>query len=69
MKKMQGQLEMDLPELDRPRWRVRGYLPDGEKLSGLFDDKNDAEYFKNQLEYVCLFSGIKARFQVEQDKK
>ena len=68
MKKLEGQLEMSLPELERPRWRVRGFFPDGEKLSSPFDDKKDAEQFKNDLAYVCLASNVKAFFKVEQEK-
>lgn len=62
------QLELSLPELERPRWRVRGYFPDGEKLSGPFDDEKDAESFKNELEHVCLTSNVRAFFKVEQEK-
>ena len=69
VKKAGEQLELSLPELNRPRWRVRGYFPEGEKLSGPFDDKKDAENFKNELVYVCLASNVRAFFQVEQEKE
>ena len=68
VKKQEGQLELPLPELERPRWRVRGYFSDGEKLSSPFDDKKDAESFKNDLEYVCLASNVRAFFKIEQEK-
>lgn len=53
VKKQEGQLELDLPELERPRWQVRGFFEEGERVSAIYDDKGDAEFFKGELEKVC----------------
>lgn len=50
MKKLEGQLEMALPELDRPKWKVCGEYPTGRTVeSCAFDTEEEATDFKKEL--------------------
>ena len=62
MKVLPGQIEMELPTLNRPRFVCIGEYPNGETMeSKPFDTKKEAEQYKKLLQSVAPTMIIKIK--------